>query len=91
MCNVILIAGATNLKDTFKDILDNVVCGRALNCFSKQDMILNKLYDYTIQKKATGDEPNYNLPMENVETSYGHTEYRDNFTILRKKLNINFI
>jgi hypothetical protein len=57
--NVIFIGGATQFKDSFNDDLNKVVCGRVINCFSKNDIILSSVYSLVIS-----EEPRDRLKIE---------------------------
>jgi hypothetical protein len=67
------------------------VCGRVINCFSKNDLILKTIYAAVIPVEPTGRTPNLNLTMENIEFELWHIKYRDNFQMVRSMLNIEFI
>lgn len=91
IANVVFLAGATQFKDDFNIVLNKVVCGRVINCFSKSDVILSTVYAAVIPIEPTGRTPNKNLSMENYEFELGHTKYRENFSAVRDRLALEFI
>lgn len=91
LVNAIFIGGATQFKDDFNTDLSKVISGRVINCFSKDDIILHRLYSIVIPVEPTGRTPNQNIVMENLEFKLWHTNYRKNFEMVRDKLNIEFV
>jgi len=91
--NVILIAAAIQMKEeaTMKDIIENMIADRFINCYSKQDYILNTLYiPATGQNDPVGlnelkikDDNNDNL-VKNYEFQSGHLDY--NYEEVVKKI-----
>ena len=84
--NVILIAAATHIqnKNVWKQIINNIVIDRFINCYSKKDNILSWLYSLCLQKPAEGNGEleilndngknlvhNYSF----TENKYGHLNY----------------
>lgn len=97
--NVLFLGGATSISDkkNWKNILKNVVGGRIINCYSKHDFILSKLFKFCVDHTAIGtreliikDENNsYNI-IENYDLSdlkLGHLSYRKKFGEIMKRIN----
>lgn len=82
--NVILIAGATQIKNekAMKEIIENYIVDKFINCYSKNDYILNKFYiPATGQNDPVGlneliikNDKNINL-VTNYEFQSGHLDY----------------
>ena len=86
--NIIFIAGATQIsnKNIWKRYIEHFVTDRIINCFTKNDWILSKLYRYfMVNKKPIGidkleikDDHNINLVTNYDFSSYGfgHLDYK---------------
>ena len=97
--NVLFMGGATYIKDktNWKNILKKVVGGRIINCFSKNDFVLSKLFKLCVIHTAVGtkeliikdENSGYNI-VENYDLSdlkLGHLDYRKNFGKILKRIN----
>jgi hypothetical protein len=81
--NVLLAGGATHFKnkENWCKIIDSVVCGRLINCYSQSDYILKYLYNYVTWNTAIGlTELDWeSKKVENWNFSHmemGHRDYR---------------
>ena len=91
--NVILIAAAIQLKEeaTIKEIIENMIADKFINCYSKKDYVLNKFYiPATGQNDPVGlneliikNNENINL-VNNHEFQSGHLDY--NYEEVVKKI-----
>ena len=95
--NVIFMAGATTLNNNkWPNIFQNVVGGRIINCYSKMDDVLTKLYKLCTINNAIGsdeliikDEKGNFDYVENYDFSdlnLGHREYKKNFEKILKRI-----
>ena len=97
--NILFMGGATTISDkkNWKNILKNVVGGRIINCYSKHDFVLAKLFKLCVNHTAIGTKPliikdennNCNI-IENYDFSdlkLGHLDYRKNFGKILKRIN----
>jgi hypothetical protein len=86
--NVMFIAGATHIEQMkWNNIFNEVINGRIINCYSKNDYVLKYLFQSCVEKKPigwdkliVGDENN--IKIENYDMSdlkLGHTDYRNRF------------
>ena len=96
--NVLFMAGAASIgnKKNWKTILKKVVCGRIINCYSKHDFVLDKLFKLCVKNTAIGtrqliirdEKKDYNI-VENYDLSdlqLGHLDYRKNFGKILKRI-----
>ena len=91
--NVILIAAAIQLKEeaTIKEIIENMIADKFINCYSKKDYVLNNFYiPATGQEYPVGlneliikNNENINL-VNNYEFQSGHLDY--NYEEVVKKI-----
>ena len=93
--NVILIAAATHIKKSRKmeRIFEEIIINKFINCYSKNDFILEYLYKICSKEKAIGND---NLIINNNNSSnlvsnydftkdnYGHFSYK--FRIVAEKI-----
>ena len=97
--NVLFMGGATRISDkkNWINILKKVVGGRIINCFSKHDFVLDKLFKICVANTAIGtrqliikdENSGYNI-VENYDLSdlkLGHLDYRKNFGKILKRIN----
>jgi len=95
--DVVLIAGATCMKgneDKFKNIFSNMINGKLINCFSKEDLVLNYLYTSSMDKKPIGNselELNGYKNLINIDFTpfhLGHTDYRRKMDLVMSKVDL---
>ena len=95
--DVVLIAGATCMKgneDKFKNIFSNMINGKLINCFSKEDLVLNYLYTSCMDKKPIGNselELNGYKNLINIDFTpfhLGHTDYRRKMDLVMSKVDL---
>ena len=97
--NVLLMGGAASIGDkkNWKNIIKKVVNGRIINCYSKHDFVLDKLFKLCVSHTAIGtrqliikdDTNGFNI-VENYDFSdleLGHLDYRKNFGKILKRIN----
>ena len=99
--DVIFMGGATTFKKTnqWYNIFKKMVGGRVINCYSKKDDILSKLYckcvgkdpigrkELEIKEGKTGSNIIENYDFSDLEL--GHLDYRKHFHIILKRINQN--
>ena len=99
--NVCFLAGATVIhqekKKFWRNVFRNNVGGRVINCFSRYDWVLENLFKFCVNKNPIGlnklnikDENDEFYIVEDYDLSdlkLGHTEYRDNFDKILKRIN----
>ena len=95
--NVMFIAGATHIEQMkWNNIFNEVVNGRIINCYSKNDFVLKYLFQPCVEKKPIGwdkliiDDEN-NIKIENYDMTdlkLGHTDYRNRFEDVLKIVNL---
>ena len=95
--NVVLIAGATSMKNKekkFKNIFSKIINGKFINCYSKEDQVLNILYTGCMSKKPIG---NSELDLDGYENlknidftplHLGHTDYRKKMDLVMSKIEL---
>ena len=95
--DVVLIAGATCMKDKeekFKNIFSKMINGKLINCFSKEDQVLNILYSSCMNKKPIGNsqlELNGYENLKNIDFTplhLGHTDYRNKMDLVMSKVDL---
>ena len=95
--DVVLIAGATCMKgneEKFKNIFNNMINGKLINCFSKEDQVLNYLYTSCMDKKPIGNselELNGYKNLVNIDFTpfhLGHTDYRSKMDLVMSKVDL---
>jgi hypothetical protein len=95
--DVVLIAGATCMKgneEKFKNIFSNMINGKLINCFSKEDQVLNYLYTSCMDKKPIGNselELNGYKNLVNIDFTpfhLGHTDYRSKMDLVMSKVDL---
>ena len=99
--NVLLMGGATIIEEyeypLWRNIINNVVAGRLINCYSYSDKVLAKLFLTIMGKTPIGlkilnirdEKGEYDL-VDNYNFTHiqlGHFEYRSNFDIILKTIN----
>ena len=91
------IAGATHIEQMFwSDIFNEVVNGRIINCFSKNDSVLKRLFEPCVEKKPIGWDKliigqENSIKIENYDMTdlkLKHTDYREHFEEVLKKVNL---
>ena len=93
---VTFIAGATHIKNNQKweEMFNKIITGRIINCYSKNDNVLEYLFKSCIKKDPIGRSQliignNYNKRIENYNMNdLGHIDYRKNFITLIDKVNL---
>ena len=95
--NVMFIAGATHIEQMFwSDIFNEVVNGRIINCYSKNDSVLKRLFEPCVEKKPIGWDKliigqENSIKIENYDMTdlkLKHTDYREHFEEVLKKVNL---
>jgi hypothetical protein len=95
--DVVLIAGATCMKDKedkYKNIFSKMINGKFINCFSKEDQVLNILYTGCMKKKPIGNselELNGYENLKNIDFTpfhLGHTDYRNKMDLVMSKVDL---
>ena len=95
--NVMFIAGATHIQQMkWNNIFNEVVNGRIINCYSKNDYVLKYLFQPCVEKKPIGwdkliidDENNSKIENYNMtDLKLGHTDYRNRFEDVLKIVNL---
>ena len=95
--DVVLIAGATCMKGKeakFKNILSKMINGKLINCYSKEDQILNILYTGCMSKKPVGNSELELDGYENLKNidftpfHLGHTDYRSKMDLVMSKVDL---
>ena len=95
--NVILIAGATSIKgkeEKFKNIFSKMINGKLINCYSKEDQVLNMLYTSAMKKKPIGNSKLVIEGYENLKNvdftplHLGHTDYRAKMDLVMNKVDL---
>ena len=97
--DVIFMGGATTFKkkSSWYHIFKKIVRGRIINCYSKKDDILSKLYCKCIGKDPIGKQEfdiNDGKEGKNIIENYdftdldlGHLDYRKHFHVILKRIN----
>jgi len=99
--NVLLMGGATIIEEDeyplWRNIINNVVAGRLINCYSYSDKVLDKLFRTFMGKTPIGlkilnirDEKGEYELVDNYNFTHiqlGHLEYRSNFDIILQTIN----
>ena len=95
--DVVLIAGATCLKNKeakYKTIFSKMINGKFINCYSKEDQVLNILYSHCMNKKPIG---NSELTIDGYDNlinidftpfHLGHTDYRNKMDLVMSKVDL---
>ena len=95
--NVVLIAGATSIKnkeEKYKEIFSQMINGKLINCYSKEDEVLNILYTDFMKKKPIGNsvlEINGYENLKNIDFTalgLGHTDYRKKMDLVKNKIDL---
>ena len=95
--NVVLIAGATSIfgkEDKYNIIFNKMINGKLINCYSKEDQVLNVLYTGCMKKKPIGNselkiEGYDNLKNINFTPLHlGHTDYRAKMDLVMNKVDL---
>ena len=95
--NVILIAGATSIlgkEEKFKNIFSKMINGKLINCYSKDDQVLNQLYTGAMKKKPIGNSKLVIEGYENLKNvdftplHLGHTDYRSKMDLVMNKVDL---
>ena len=95
--NVILIAGATSMikkEEKYKHIFSKMINGKFINCYSKEDQVLNILYTGSMNKKPIGNselELNGYENLKNIDFTplhLGHTDYRKKMDLVMSKVKL---
>ena len=95
--NVVLIAGATSIlgrEEKFKNIFSKMINGKLINCFSKEDQVLNILYTGCMKKKPIGNSELKLDGYENLKNidftplHLGHTDYRSKMDLVMNKIDL---
>ena len=91
------IAGATHIEQMFwSDIFNEVVNERIINCYSKNNNVLKKLLEPCVKKKPIGwnkliINEDISIKIENYDMTdlkLKHTDYREHFEEVLKKVNL---
>ena len=95
--NVILIAGATSIlgkEEKFKNIFSKMINGKLINCYSKEDLVLNSLYRGCMKKEPIGNNKLVIEGYENLKNidftplRLGHTDYRAKMDLVMNKVDL---
>ena len=95
--NVVLIAGATSIlgkEEKYKNIFSKMINGKLINCFSKEDQVLNILYTGCMKKKPIGNSELKLDGYENLKNidftplHLGHTDYRSKMDLVMNKIDL---
>ena len=95
--NVILIAGATSIlgkEEKFKNIFSKMINGKLINCYSKEDQVLNNLYRGCMKKEPIGNNKLVIEGYENLKNidftplRLGHTDYRAKMDLVMNKVDL---
>ena len=95
--DVVLIAGATCMdkkEEKFKNIFSKMINGKFINCYSKEDQVLNLLYSTCMKKKPIGNsklELNGYENLRNIDFTpfhLGHTDYRKKMDLVMSKVDL---
>jgi hypothetical protein len=95
--DVVLIAGATSMKKKeakFKNIFSKMINGKLINCYSKEDQVLNILYTGCMNKKPIGNSELELDGFENLKNidftpfHLGHTDYRNKMDLVMSKVDL---
>ena len=95
--DVVLIAGATSMKKKeakFKNIFSKMINGKLINCYSKEDQVLNILYTGRMNKKPIGNSELELDGFENLKNidftpfHLGHTDYRSKMDLVMSKVDL---
>ena len=97
--DVVFMGGATTFKkvNAWNNIFNKIVGGRIINCYSKKDYILGKLYCKCVGKEPIGrndldikDGKGGKNIIENydfTDLNLGHLDYRKHFHLILKRIN----
>ena len=95
--NVILIAGATSIlgkEEKFQNIFSKMINGKLINCYSKEDQVLNVLYTGCMKKKPIGNSKLTIDGYDNLKNidftplKLGHTDYRSKMDLVMNKVDL---
>ena len=94
--DVVLIAGATCMKneEKYKNIFSKMINGKLINCYSKEDQVLNILYTSCMNKKPIGNSTLELKGYENLRNidftplHLGHTDYRNKMDLVMSKVDL---
>ena len=95
--DVILIAGATSMKGKetkYKNIFSKIINGKLINCYSKEDQVLNILFKGCMNKNPIGNtilELDGYDNLENIDFTVfhlGHTDYRRKMDLVINRVNL---
>ena len=94
--DVILIAGATCMQkeEKYKNIFSKMINGKFINCYSKEDQVLNILYTSCMNKKPIGNSTLELSGYENLKNidftplHLGHTDYRNKMDLVMSKVDL---
>ena len=95
--DVVLIAGATSMhkkEAKYKNIFSKMINGKFINCYSKEDQVLNILYTGSMNKKPIGNselELNGYENLKNIDFTplhLGHTDYRKKMDLVMSKVKL---
>ena len=95
--DVILIAGATSMKGKetkYKNIFSKIINGKLINCYSKDDQVLNILFKGCMNKNPIGNtilELDGYDNLENIDFTVfhlGHTDYRRKMDLVINRVNL---
>ena len=95
--NVILIAGATSIQgkeEKFKTIFSKMINGKLINCYSKEDQVLNVLYTQCMNQKPIGNSKLIIKGYENLinidftSMHLGHTDYRSKMDLVMNRVDL---
>ena len=95
--DVVLIAGATSMlkkEAKYKNIFSKMANGKLINCYSKEDQVLNILYTGCMNKKPIGNSELELDGYENLKNidftpfHLGHTDYRNKMDLVMSKVDL---
>ena len=94
--DVVLIAGATCIKNEEKyiNIFSKMINGNLINCYSKEDQVLNILYTSCMNKKPIGNSTLELKGYDNLKNidftplHLGHTDYRNKMDLVMSKVDL---
>jgi hypothetical protein len=95
--DVVLIAGATSMhkkEAKYKNIFSKMINGKFINCYSKEDQVLNILYTHCMNKKPIGNSELELDGYENLKNidftpfHLGHTDYRTKMDLVMSKVDL---
>ena len=95
--DLVLIAGATSMdkkEAKYKNIFSKMINGKFINCYSKEDQILNIMYTHCMNKKPIGNSELQLDGYENLRNidftpfHLGHTDYRSKMDLVMSKVDL---